>query len=467
MSWQGQSILVVGLGRSGRAAAVELARQGARVTACDRQLLEGEELAALSRAGVKLILGGYPEIGEWRPELVITSPGVPSGEPPLVEARKLGIPIWSELELAYRLLPAGVKVIAITGTNGKTTTTSLCGRILQEAGLPAVVGGNIGIPLVKELQDIKPGSYVVCEVSSFQLEAITSFHPRVAAILNITPDHLDRHGSLANYIAAKERVMAYQEAGDFVVLNYDDPVTRAMASRARGQVLFFSRQGRPPRGAWLEEGAIYYDLGPGNPARLCPREELSLKGNHNLENSMAASLVALALGVEPMRLRQTLKTFPAVPHRLEPVAEINGVHYINDSKGTNPEATMKALEAYPNPLVLIAGGRNKGSDFTLLAQQMVGRVKYLVLVGEAAPELEEAARKAGLTSIYRARDFAAAVREASRAAVPGDIVLLSPACASWDMFKNYEERGDIFKSLVRQMQDAGLNFCFRRTPHGG
>lgn len=455
MSWQGKSILVVGLGRSGRAAAAELTRLGARVTACDRQPLEGEELAALSRAGVNLILGSYPEIGKWRPELVITSPGVPSGEPPLVEARKMGIPIWSELELAYRLLPPEVKVIAITGTNGKTTTTSLCGRILQEAGLPAVVGGNIGIPLVKELQDIKPGSYVVCEVSSFQLETITSFHPRVAAILNITPDHLDRHGSLENYIAAKEQVMAYQEGDDFVVLNYDDPLTRAMASRARARVLFFSRQERPPLGAWLEEGAIYYNVGTGAPARLCLSEELSLKGNHNLENSMAAALVALALGVEAEQLRQTLKTFPAVPHRLEPVAEINGVHYINDSKGTNPEATMKALEAYPNPLVLIAGGRNKGSDFTLLAQQMVGRVKHLVLVGEAAPELEEAARKAGLTSIYRARDFAVAVREASRAAAPGDIVMLSPACASWDMFKNYEERGDTFKALVLKMKDGG------------
>ncbi|MGI9859934.1 UDP-N-acetylmuramoyl-L-alanine--D-glutamate ligase [Moorella naiadis] len=455
MSWQGKSILVVGLGHSGRAAAAELARLGARVTACDHQTLEGEELAALAKAGVKLILGGYPEIGEWRPELVITSPGVPTGEPPLAAARELGIPIWSELELAYRLLPPGVKVIAITGTNGKTTTTSLCGRILQEAGLPAVVGGNIGIPLVKELRDIKPGSYVVCEVSSFQLEAITSFHPRVAAVLNITPDHLDRHGSLANYIAAKERIMAYQEAGDFIVLNYDDPVTRAMAARARGQVLYFSRQERPPQGSWLEEGVIYYDLGTGKPACLCHREELSLKGSHNLENSLAAVLVALSLGVEPEQLRQTLRTFPAVPHRLEPVAEINGVHYINDSKGTNPEATMKALEAYPNPLILIAGGRNKGSDFTLLTQQMAGRVKHLVLVGEAAPELEAAARKAGLTSIYRARDFAAAVQEACRAAVPGDIVLLSPACASWDMFKNYEERGDVFKALVLKMRDAG------------
>ncbi|OIQ09755.1 UDP-N-acetylmuramoylalanine--D-glutamate ligase [Moorella thermoacetica] len=455
MSWQGKSVLVVGLGRSGRAAATELARLGAKVTACDRQALAEEELENLRKEGVHLILGGYPEVNELQPDLVITSPGVPSGEPPLARARARGIPVWSELELAYRLLPPGVKVVAITGTNGKTTTTSLCGRILQEAGWPAVVGGNIGIPLVKELQEITPGSYVVCEVSSFQLEAITSFHPQVAAILNITPDHLDRHGSLENYIAAKARVMAYQEARDFAILNYDDPHTRSLAGGARSRVLFFSRRERPPLGAWLEDGVICCDLGAGGTVKLCHCEELSLKGSHNLENSMAAALVALALGVDPEQLTRTLKTFPAVPHRLEPVAEINGVCYINDSKGTNPEATMKAINAYSNPLVLIAGGRNKGSDFTLLAQQMAGRVKHLVLVGEAARELEQAARKAGIDSIYLAPDFASAVREAAGAARPGDIVMLSPACASWDMFKNYEERGDVFKSLVLQMKDDG------------
>ncbi|QGP92922.1 UDP-N-acetylmuramoylalanine--D-glutamate ligase [Neomoorella glycerini] len=462
MSWQGKKVLVVGLGKSGRAAAAELARLGAKVTACDYKLLEGEELDALSRAGVELILGRYPEVALLRPYLVVTSPGVPSWEPPLAEARQLGIPIWSELELAYRLLPPGVKIAAVTGTNGKTTTTALCGQILQDAGLPAVVGGNIGIPLVKEIREVIPEGYVVCEVSSFQLEAIAAFRPRVAVILNITPDHLDRHGDLASYIAVKARIMAFQEPEDFAVLNYDDPATRELANKSKAQVLFFSRQQRLERGAFLKDDVIYANLGGGE-VKLCHREELSLKGSHNLENCLAASLVALALGVKPEQLMDTLKTFPGVPHRLERVAGVGGVLYINDSKGTNPEATMKALEAYPNPLVLIAGGRNKGSDFTPLARKMAGRVKYLVLVGEAAPDLEQAARGAGIKHIYRASDFKDAVLEAARRALPGDIVMLSPACASWDMFKNYEERGDLFKSIVLEL--AGNSYG--GVIHGG
>ncbi|GEA17082.1 UDP-N-acetylmuramoyl-L-alanine--D-glutamate ligase [Moorella sp. E306M] len=466
MSWQGKKVLVVGLGKSGRAAAAELARLGARVTACDHKLLEGEELDALSRAGVELILGRYPEVALLQPHLVVTSPGVPSWEPPLAGARQLGIPIWSELELAYRLLPPGVKIAAVTGTNGKTTTTALCGQILRDAGLPVVVRGNIGIPLVKEIKEIAPGGYVVCEVSSFQLETVASFRPRVAVILNITPDHLDRHGDLAGYIAAKARLMAFQEAGDFAVLNYDDPLTRDLADKTKARVLFFSRRQQPEPGAFLKDDVIYANLGHGE-IRLCHRAELSLKGAHNLENCLAASLVALALGVKPEQLIATLKTFPGVPHRLERIAEVDGVLYINDSKGTNPEATMKAIEAYPNPLVLIAGGRNKGSDFTLLAQKMAGRVKYLVLVGEAACDLEQAARRAGIEHIYRASDFKDAVLKAARQASPGDIVMLSPACASWDMFKNYEERGDLFKSIVRELAENSYGGGNHHAPQGG
>ncbi|WP_258359330.1 UDP-N-acetylmuramoyl-L-alanine--D-glutamate ligase [Moorella sulfitireducens (nom. illeg.)] len=455
MSWQDKKVLVVGLGKSGRAAAAALARLGARVTACDRKVLAGEEIEGLSRAGVELILGRYPEIASLQPGMVVTSPGVPSWEPPLAGARQLGIPVWSELELAYRLLPPGVKIAAITGTNGKTTTTALCGQILRDAGLPVTVGGNIGIPLVEEIKEIVPGGYVVCEVSSFQLEAVATFRPRVAVILNITPDHLDRHGNLDSYIAAKARLMAFQEAGDFTVLNYDDPLTLALAGRTKARVLYFSRRQQLELGAYLKNDVIYANLGSGE-IKLCHRADLALKGDHNLENCLAASLVALALGIKPWQLISTLKTFPGVPHRLERVAEIDGVLYINDSKGTNPEATMKALEAYPNPLVLIAGGRNKGSDFTLLARKMAGRVKYLVLVGEAAAELEEAARMAGIKDIYRAAGFKDAVLEAARQAARGDIVMLSPACASWDMFNNYEERGDLFKSIVHEL--AGKSY---------
>ncbi|MBC7323878.1 MAG: UDP-N-acetylmuramoyl-L-alanine--D-glutamate ligase, partial [Moorella sp. (in: Bacteria)] len=260
MSWQGKKVLVIGLGKSGLAAAAELARLGAVVTACDRERISGDRIKALAGKGINLVLGRYPEVPLLQPQLVVTSPGVPPGEPPLLQARQLAIPVWSELELAYRLLPAGVKIAAVTGTNGKTTTTALCGQIFRDAGLPVVVGGNIGIPLVEEIREVKPGGYVVCEVSSFQLEAVTSFRPRVAAVLNITPDHLDRHGDLDSYIAAKSRILAFQEEDDFAILNYDDPCTRALARGARGRVLFFSRQQRPERGAFLKEGVICCNL---------------------------------------------------------------------------------------------------------------------------------------------------------------------------------------------------------------
>jgi len=455
MYWQGKKVLVVGLGKSGIAAAAELARRGAVVTACDRENLAGNELVGLKQAGVELVLGRYPEVALIKPQLVVASPGVPPWKPLLVKARELDIPIWGELELAYRLMPPVVKMVAITGTNGKTTTTALCGKIFKDAGLPTVIGGNIGVPLVKGTGAVVPGSYIICEVSSFQLETIDSFHPRTAVVLNITPDHLDRHGNLANYVAIKEKITANQEPEDYIILNYDDPLVRNMAARTRAEVLFFSCHERLEKGAYLVDGVICCNMGTEE-VKICHREELLLKGSHNLENCLAASLAALVMGVPVAQLSATLKKFSGLPHRLEPVAEINGVLYINDSKGTNPEASIKALTAYPNPLVLIAGGRKKGNDFTLLARQMVGRVKYLILLGEAARELEWAARAAGIEDIYRATDFRAAVMEAARVASPGDIVMLSPACTSWDMFKNYEERGNLFKSLVYELANSHL-----------
>ncbi|NLW07115.1 MAG: UDP-N-acetylmuramoyl-L-alanine--D-glutamate ligase [Clostridia bacterium] len=450
MEWQGKKVLVIGLGKSGLAAARELIRRGAAVIACDQRVMPRHKVADLRRAGAKLVLGSYPQLAAIRPQLVIVSPGVPLGEQPLVEAREMNIPIWGELELAYRLLPSGIELAAITGTNGKTTTTALFGQILKDAGFATLIGGNIGVPLVKEVRAAAPGSYIVCEVSSFQLETINSFHPRVAVIINITPDHLDRHGDLASYAAAKQRLMAYQGPGDFAILNYDDPLTRSMAAHTRARVLFFSCRQRLEKGAYLAEG--YLCLNPGTAEiKLCRREELSLKGSHNLENCLAASLGAFVMGVPPAQIVATLKSFPGLPHRLETVAEINGVLYINDSKGTNPEATIKALEAYNSPLVLIAGGRKKGNDFTELAARLPGRVKYLILLGEAAAEIEQAARRAGLDSIYRAPDLEAAVYEAARVASAGDVVMLSPACTSWDMFKSYEERGNFFKRYVFEL----------------
>ncbi|MGI9951147.1 UDP-N-acetylmuramoyl-L-alanine--D-glutamate ligase [Moorellaceae bacterium AZ2] len=454
MDWNGYEVLVVGLGKSGAAAARVLADLGARVVACDREFKSEPELRELRDKGVRLILGSYPDLVKLRPHLVVTSPGVPSWEPPLRAARELGIPLWGELELAYRLLPPQSTVVGITGTNGKTTTTALIGQVLQDAGYGVRIAGNIGTPLVAEAVKAPSGQYFVCEVSSFQLETVELFRPRVAAILNLTPDHLDRHGTWEEYVNCKARLLASQEKDDFAVLNFDDPVVRELKDRAKGQVLFFSRRHRPGKGAFIQEGRLCLDLGNGA-QYLCRVEELALKGAHNLENALAAAAVAGILGVSFSDIAHTLKTFSGVPHRLEFVAEINGVQYINDSKGTNPEATLKALDAYCQPLILIAGGKNKGSDFTYLARKMRERVKHLILLGEAAPVLKEAAQRAGVSSILVVKDLVEAVGRAYSLAEPGDVVLLSPACASWDMFKNYEERGELFKRLVRSLREDG------------
>jgi len=458
MEWPSKKVLVVGLGKSGVAAARVLAGLGAKVFACDKAMKSEEEIRPLKEAGVALFVGGYPEVGQIRPDLVVTSPGVPLEEPPLKAARSTGIPVWGELELAFRLLPAGVKIVAITGTNGKTTTTALTGQVLKDAGYPVVVAGNIGIPLVEKVGEAFPGEYFVCEVSSFQLETVETFHPHIAAILNITPDHLDRHGSFMEYVKAKARLLSLQDSNDFAVLNFDDPNTRDLEKQVKGHLVYFSRQKALSFGSFVEDGFICLELGKGLQP-LCRVEELALKGLHNLENSLAAAAIGGILGIPPSNLSYTLKTFPGVPHRLEPVARVDGVLYVNDSKGTNPEATVKAIEAYSEPLILIAGGKNKGSDFSFLAQKMVGRVKHLILLGEAAPAIKQAAEKAGLASIFLVRDLKEAVERAKELASPGDVVLLSPACASWDMFRNYEERGNLFKSLVRSLSEGGRITC--------
>ncbi|HBT48134.1 MAG TPA: UDP-N-acetylmuramoyl-L-alanine--D-glutamate ligase [Peptococcaceae bacterium] len=454
MEWKEHRVLVVGLGKSGMAAAGILAGLGAEVVACDKEAKEEREVRWLGDKGVRLVLGSYPELEALKPHLVVTSPGVPLWEPPLRTARLLGIPVWGELELAYRLLPPRSTVIGITGTNGKTTTTALTGQILKDAGYAVKVVGNIGTPLVAEAVKASPGWYFVCEVSSFQLETVELFRPRVAVLLNLTPDHLDRHITWEEYVRCKARIFAAQEEDDFAVLNYDDPVVRELRKQTRGRVFFFSRSQRVERGAFVQGERLYLDLGDGV-RYLCGAEELALKGGHNLENALAAAAAAGLVGVSARAIAHTLKTFKGVPHRLEFVGEIKGVQYINDSKGTNPEATLKALDAYRQPLILIAGGKNKGSDFTLLARKIRERVKHLILLGEAAPVLWEAAQREGVASVEVVKDLEEAVRRAHSLAEPGDVVLLSPACASWDMFKNYEERGELFKRLVRSLGEGG------------
>ncbi|KAF1084863.1 UDP-N-acetylmuramoylalanine--D-glutamate ligase [Sporotomaculum syntrophicum] len=450
MDIKGKRFLVVGAGRSGIAVAGFLLRKGAVVMLTDnREIVSLDNaLDELVQAGLQTALGIYPDVREGVFDAVVVSPGVPPDVPPVAVARQCGIPVLGELELAYRF--ASAPMVAITGTNGKTTTTTLVGEIFRAAGLRTMVGGNIGLPLVDVVEEYGPSDMIVAEVSSFQLETADRFRPRVAVILNITPDHMDRHGTMENYTAAKARIFARQEPDDFTVLNYDDPRTRALADSTCGKVIFFSRKHNLEEGV-LVRGDMITVRQMGVDTDIISAREVAIPGLHNLENSLAAVAAACALGVAPEVLARTLRSFPGVEHRLEAVAQKNGVLYINDSKGTNPDASIKALEAYAQPIVLLAGGRNKGNDFTEYARLIKQKVRALVVLGECAGEIEQAARAAGCNNILRAPNFREAVIMAHNLAQPGDVVLLSPACASWDMFNNYEERGDLFREIVNSL----------------
>jgi len=444
-----ERVLVIGAGKSGIAVSRFLAARGAKVELTD--IKGADELckdpASLADMDIKLSLGAYPAVEAGKYTLVVVSPGVPLTVPPVRRAGELGIPVVGELELASRF--ARAPVVAVTGTNGKTTTTALTGEIFQNAGLRPLVAGNIGKPWIEEAE----GDYdlIVLEVSSFQLETTVTFRPRVGAILNITPDHLDRHLTMENYVQAKARLFANQGPEDFAVLNYDDPRTKNLAGVCPGKVLYFSRLAEVPAGACVRDGWVTFVL-EGKRDSILPVGELKIPGSHNLENALAAVACTRALGVAPAALADVLRKFPGVAHRLEFVAEIDGVRYVNDSKGTNPDASIKALLAYRQPIVLIAGGRNKGSDFTPFVRLIREKARALVLLGESADEIERLARLEGVAVILRAADLAEAVHLAKNAARPGDVVLLSPGCASWDMFKNYEERGDLFKQVVREIK---------------
>lgn len=447
MELKGKRILVTGAGKSGLAVARFLTGKGACAVLTDAKVpvYPGGELAQLEEEGVVLALDGYPEVGREAFDMVVMSPGVPLTEKPAVAARANGITLIGELELAYSF--AGAPIVAITGTNGKTTTTTLLGEICKKSGLDTLVGGNIGLPLVTEVEGYGPGGVIVAEVSSFQLETIISFKPRVAVILNITPDHLDRHGDMAGYMGAKSRIFANQDPGDFTVLNYDDPLTAGLGEKTKGRTVFFSRLHELGSGVFVKSGEIVAKIGEHEDV-ICGIKEIGIPGAHNLENALAAVAAAKAAGIGSDTIATVLKEFKGVSHRLEFVTEINGVKYINDSKGTNPDASIKALEAYCEPVVLIAGGKNKGSDFDAFAGAIKERARALVVLGQSADLIAEAARARGFANIQKAVDFAEAVTLAHRSARPGEIVLLSPACASWDMFKSFEERGDLFKEIV-------------------
>jgi UDP-N-acetylmuramoylalanine--D-glutamate ligase len=455
----GKKVTVLGLARSGVAAVRLLQATGSHVTVADSkdEASLADALARLDRRNLAVKVGSGYESALDEAELIVISPGVPSTLPSVKAARRRGVPVIGELELASWYLTA--PVVAITGTNGKSTTTTLVGRLLQESGRRPFVGGNLGTPVSEAALSVQqasrsapPHDYVVAEVSSFQLETIDRFHPRVAAVLNITTDHLDRYDSLGDYVAAKRRIFLNQSAHDLAVLNRDDDPVRKMGQGIRPRTLWFTtKESRLPGGAdgaYLDDHRLVAQVA-GRREEVCRREEIRMLGAHNIANSLAATLIGLLCDCPLDVIRRVLRSFPGLEHALELVRERQGVRFVNDSKGTNVDATLKALESFSDPIVLIAGGRDKGGDFGRLRESISRRAKHVVLMGEAGPRIREVLT--GFDRVSAADSLKDAVELASREAVAGDVVLLSPACASFDMFRDYQDRGRQFKALVEAL----------------
>ena len=449
-----QKVLVAGTGKSGIAAAKLLLAMGGEVVLYDgNDKLDPEKIKENFEedAKVTIVLGELTRPDLLGVELSIISPGIPLDAPfvPVLDEAK--IPIWSEIQLAYHV--AKGKLIAITGTNGKTTTTALTGAIMKTFFDEVFVVGNIGIPYTDVALDTTDKSVTVAEVSSFQLETIMDFHPNVSAILNITPDHLNRHGTMENYIEVKERVAVNQTEDDCIVLNYDDKVLREFGEKKdlKPKVIFFSSTQTLKEGMYLDGDMMIYAHDGKKEEILNVKTDMQLLGKHNYENVMAAVAMSIRMGVPMESIRKAVKEFKAVEHRIEFVLERSGVRYYNDSKGTNPDAAIQAIRAMPGPTVLIAGGYDKHSEYDEWIEEFGDKVKYLVLIGQTRDKIAECARAHGFTDIMYAEDMAEAVRVCAAYANAGDNVLLSPACASWGMFDNYEQRGEIFKECVRNL----------------
>jgi UDP-N-acetylmuramoylalanine--D-glutamate ligase len=500
MDLKNKRVLVVGLGRSGMAAALFLRDRGARVTVSDARSMKAleREIPALLDAGIMVEAGGHGLLTFRRQDLIVVSPGVPYDTPELRQVRAFGLPVIGELELASRFLQG--QVVAITGSNGKTTTTSLVGKIFADSGRATLVGGNIGTPVIElvgesvrlseQMQRREAGPsaspqddnfvgggeekadssaalrndkqtlgnekevWSVLEVSSFQLETVEEFHPHIAVVLNITPDHLDRHGTFEAYAATKARITARQTASDFLVLNGEDTPTQMIAGKTKAQVFWFSARRPIKQGAFVHgESVLFLPREGGKAEPVIPVAEIPLRGAHNVENVLAAVCAARLGGVTAESIRASVREFKAVEHRLEFVAEVRGVVYYNDSKATNVDATKKALEAFPGGVHLILGGKDKDSDYAEMADLVRERVKIVYTIGSAAEKIER--QLAGVMKMESAGTLDAAVRRAAEDAVAGDVVLLAPACASFDQFENYEHRGRVFKELVMQLLAVG------------
>ena len=449
-----QKVLVAGSGKSGIAAARLLLKMGGEVVLYDGNgELDPEKLKENFDEDAKLtvVLGDLARSDLLGVELSIISPGIPLDAPFVSVLDGADIPIWSEIQLAYHVSKG--KLIAITGTNGKTTTTALVGEIMKAWFEDVSVVGNIGTPYTETALATTEKSVTVAEVSSFQLETIMDFRPNVSAILNITPDHLNRHGTMGNYIAVKKRVAANQTENDSIVLNYDDPALREFGESKdlKPKVIFFSATQTLKEGMYLDGDQMIYAHDGRSEAVLNIREDMQLLGKHNHENVMAAVAIGICMGVPMDTIRRVVKEFKAVEHRIEFVRERTGVKYYNDSKGTNPDAAIQAIRAMPGPILLIAGGYDKNSEYDEWVKEFKDKVKYLVLIGQTRDKIAECAKAHGFTEIMYAEDMPEAVRVCAAYAESGDNVLLSPACASWGMFDNYEQRGRIFKECVRNL----------------
>ena len=459
---RGKRAMVLGIARSGVAAAGLLLRCGASVVLCDSRAESafGDALSPLIAAGA------VPRLGEAHPEgllegldMLVVSPGIPDEHPAVTRARAIGVEVLGEIELAWRC--ARGLVIAITGTNGKSTTTALTGEIFRLAGRRTFVVGNIGVPWSGVADGLEDGDVSVCEISSFMMETASAFHPRISAVLNISGDHLNRHHTMARYIALKERIFENCAPGDYLVLNRDDSITRDMASRAGCRVLWFSTRNPVSEGAFIDGGMIRWAMN-GHSQAVCRADEVFIPGEHNLQNALAASATALCAGVPADVVAEALRRFRGLEHRIEFVRELRGVRFYNDSKGTNVDSTIVAIRAMTRPTVLILGGSPKDTDYAPLCREiMASKVTHIELIGQTAPEIEAALRAAGCRFYSHAgRDFRLAIQRCFRAMPEGGSVLLSPACASFDMFDDFEQRGERFKAIVNSLEQ-------RRTENGG
>src|ERR671927_276587 len=457
MELDGKKVLVVGAGRSGVASARFCAARGALVVLNDRKEFidwPNDALALKGEGVVKLLAGDVPSWLLDQIELVVVSPGVPTKGIPIRYAERAGAEVIGEVELAWRFLRG--RVVGITGTNGKTTTTTLVGELLKDAGLPTQVGGNIGTPLVSLVESSREDGWTVVELSSYQLETIKEFRPTVAVVLNLMPDHMDRYETFADYGAAKHRIFRNQTGGDVAILNADDPVVSSWASGLEAQVVMFSTERELDDGLFLRGRELVARTWSGERV-LVTRDEMQLKGLHNVQNTLAALAAGLACGASPDSMRETVRGFAPVEHRLERVAEVGGVTFYNDSKATNVDAAVKAVEALadePGRIVLVLGGRGKNAPYAPLAPLVESHARALVTLGEDAERIEAELRGAA-PPLVRAADMADAVRKAYEAAEPGDTVLLAPACASFDMFQSFEHRGRVFKEEVERLKKTG------------